>query len=266
MHAPKSILIIDHDREIPALLASHLRREGYSILTAHDGHAGLDLAQRRGPALIIVDSTLPQLDGWELCRAVRLASSVPILLLSASRGANECVQALAMGADDYVAKPFSPEEVVARVKAILRRAATVAHGEMLSHQEVVLDLHKRRLRLRGQPIAVTRLEYRLLAAMMAAPGRVFLREELLRHLYCNGEVVVDRVIDVHIANLRRKIEDIPAKPRYILTARGLGYQFTDEPATTAPRHEPGSTTARQVFVARRLGGYNARFFAAARRE
>lgn len=211
-----------------ALLSTYLEREGFSTVMAHDGREALELAGRYDPVLMILDLMLPHVDGWEVCREVRRSSDVPILILSARGEAHERMLGFSLGADDYVVKPFSPGEVVARVKTILRRAESGASKRrQLSCRELVLDLEKRKACLRGRAISLTPSEYKLLQVLMTAAGRIFLREELLNHLYPNGEVVTDRVVDVHIGNLRQKIEDDPSKPQYVLTARGLGYQFTD---------------------------------------
>jgi DNA-binding response OmpR family regulator len=142
------------------------------------------------------------------------------------------VSGLTLGADDYVSKPFSPRELVARVKAILRRARpdSPESKNFLSHEDLVLDLEKRKVSLNGRPLSLTPHEYKLLQALMSAPGKVFTRSELLDHLYPGGEEVIDRVIDVHIGKLREKIEKDPTHPRYILTVRGVGYQFSEESA------------------------------------
>ena len=178
---------------------------------------------------------IPQKDGWEVCRELRRSSNVPILMLSAKEDELDRVLGLSLGADDYVVKPFSPRELVARVKAILRRMqpASAKLESLLSHAGLVLDLDKRTVTLHGRGVALTRSEHKLLQALMAAPGRVFLRGELLDHLYPVGDPVVDRVIDVHIGKLRQKIEADPAKPRYVRTVRGLGYQFAEADTNSA---------------------------------
>jgi DNA-binding response OmpR family regulator len=213
-------------------LSAYLVKEGFDTISAFDGRQALELARRHNPALVILDLMLPQMDGWEVCREVRRSSDVPILILSAKGEAHERVLGLTMGADDYVVKPFSPEELVARVKTILRRVKPASPKEQgrLSYRGLVLDLEKRKVTLRGQTLQLTPSEYKLLQALMTAAGRIFLREELLGHLYPDGGAVVDRVVDVHIGNLRQKIEGDPSKPQYILTARGLGYQFADHDA------------------------------------
>lgn len=223
------ILIADDDRRTASLLFTYLEREGFRIIMAHDGREALELARRHDPSLVILDLMLPHVDGWEVCREVRRSSAVPILILSARGEAHERIHGLSLGADDYVVKPFSPGEVVARVKTILRRVEPwPSRKPQLSCRELILDLEKRKVILRGHAVALTPSEYKLLHVLMTTAGRIFLREELLDHLYPKGEAVTDRVIDVHIGNLRQKIEDDPSRPRYVLTARGLGYQFAED--------------------------------------
>lgn len=225
----RPILIAEDDRSTTSLLSAYLEREGFSTVVARNGREALELAREQAPLFVILDLMLPHVDGWEVCREVRRSSDVPIMILSARGEPHERILGFSMGADDYVVKPFSPGEVVARVKTILRRVgadSSKAKGR-LTCRELVLDLEKRKVLLRGQAISLTPSEYKLLEVLMAAAGRTFLREELLNHLYPNGEAVTDRVIDVHIGNLRQKIEDDLSKPRYILTARGVGYQFAD---------------------------------------
>jgi DNA-binding response OmpR family regulator len=229
-----AILIVEDNKETSFLLSAYLGKEGFDTISAFDGRQALELARRHNPALVILDLMLPQMDGWEVCREVRRSSDVPILILSAKGEAHERVLGLTMGADDYVVKPFSPEELVARVKTILRRVKPASPKEQgqLSYRGLVLDPEKRKATLRGQALQLTPSEYKLLQALMTAAGRIFLRDELLGHLYPDGGAVVDRVVDVHIGNLRQKIEGDPSKPQYILTARGLGYQFADGDART----------------------------------
>jgi DNA-binding response OmpR family regulator len=173
---------------------------------------------------------LPGLDGWELCRQLRMFSNVPLLMLTAREEEIDRVKGLAIGADDYVIKPFSPRELVERVKAILRRARPREELQQrkLVYGQLEMDLDKHRLKRDGRVIKLTTTEFRLLKTLMHSPGRVFTRNELLKSLYQHGEIVVDRVIDVHIGKLRQKLEAEPAQPKYILTTRGFGYSFSDE--------------------------------------
>jgi len=226
------ILIIEDDKKTASLVALYLQREGFQTRVAYDGIQGLEMARQHRPILVILDLMLPKMDGWQICRQLRRTSNVPILMLTARGEEIDRVSGLTLGADDYVSKPFSPRELVARVKAILRRArpASPETKNFLSYGDLVLDLEKRKASLNGRPLSLTPHEYRLLQALMSAPGKVFTRVELLDHLYPGGEEVIDRVIDVHIGKLREKIEKDPTHPRCILTVRGVGYQFSEEPA------------------------------------
>jgi DNA-binding response OmpR family regulator len=222
------VLIVEDDQNTAALVATYLEREGFSTVTAHDGEQALEMEQRHRPGFIILDIMLPKIDGWEVCRRLRKISDVPILMLTAREEEIDRVMGLSIGADDYVVKPFSPRELVERVKAILRRTRpTAVKAVLLSHGGLVLDAEKHNVKLDGRPINLTTLEYKLLYALMRAPGRVFSRDELLDHFYQHGEVVVDRVVDVHIGKLRQKIEQDPSRPRFIHTVRGFGYRFAD---------------------------------------
>jgi DNA-binding response OmpR family regulator len=229
----KTVLVIEDDRNTVNLIALYLKREGFRPLTAADGEAGLALAARQRPDLVILDLMLPKLDGWEVCRRLRQTSEVPVIMLTARGEEVDRVAGLTLGADDYMVKPFSPRELVARVKAVLRRAPRPDPGSKASlfHSDVVLDLDKRQLSVAGRPVPLTPHEYALLATLMSAPGRVFTREELLNRIYPKGDaVVIDRVVDVHIGKLRQKIEPDSSAPVHILTVRGVGYRFADPPA------------------------------------
>jgi DNA-binding response OmpR family regulator len=223
------ILIVEDDRKTASLVTLYLEREGFKTVVAYDGDRALELVQQTNPIFVVLDLMLPKMDGWEVCRAIRRSSDVPILILTAREEEMDRVLGLSLGADDYVVKPFSPRELVARVKAILRRTRSESREEknLLSFGRLVLDRQKRRVTLSNRSISLTRFEYNLLSTLMAAPGRIFSREELLTCLYSSGEAVIDRVIDVHIGKLRQKIEDDVSTPRYILTVRGLGYRFAD---------------------------------------
>ncbi|MGB6066640.1 MAG: response regulator transcription factor [Desulfomonilaceae bacterium] len=226
------ILIAEDDKKTASLVALYLEREGFRTIVAYDGQQALELAQRYSPIFVILDLMLPLLDGWEVCRQLRRSSDVPILILSARQEEIDRVSGLTLGADDYVVKPFSPRELVARVKAILRRGrlGRTDEEQLLSRGDLALDPGKRKVTLRGNPVSLTPHEFNLLRTLMAVPGKVFTRDELLTKLYPREDVVViDRVADVHIGKLRQKIEEDPTNPRYILTVRGVGYQFAEIP-------------------------------------
>jgi DNA-binding response OmpR family regulator len=223
------VLIVEDDKNTASLVAVYLEKEGFKAIQAYDGRQALELARLHNPVLIILDLMLPKMDGLEVCKELRRSSDVPILMLTARGEEIDRILGLSLGADDYMVKPFSPRELVARVKAILRRAKpdlSKPTGSFI-YKDLQLDIEKHRVSLKGQPVSLTASEFKLLCMLIAAPGRVYLREELLSCLYPDGEAVIDRVIDVHISNLRQKIEEDPSRPQYILTVRGIGYKFAD---------------------------------------
>ncbi len=223
------VLIVEDDPNTSKLVATYLQREGFAILTAFDGEEALKVARSSNLGFVILDVMLPKVDGWEICRQLRKISDVPILMLTAREEEIDRVLGLSLGADDYVVKPFSPRELVERVKAILRRTQShpLPKSKMLSHDGLTLDPEKYKVSLNGEPISLTTSEYKLLYTLMSTPGRVFSRDELLDRFYEHGERVIDRVIDVHVGNLRQKIEENPANPKFILTVRGFGYRFVE---------------------------------------
>lgn len=224
-----TILIAEDDPNIASLVSVYLQNEGFKTLVAPDGRQALTLAKQQPLRFVILDLMLPHLDGWEVCRELRRVSDVPILILSAREDELDRVLGFSLGADDYVVKPFSPRELVARVKAILRRTRRPRAPSQTRYVcgDLILDRDKRTVTHDGEAVFLTPSEYVLLQALMSAPGRVFARRELLDHLYPHGDAVVDRVVDVHIGKLRHKIEPEPAHPRYIVTMRGMGYQFAE---------------------------------------
>jgi DNA-binding response OmpR family regulator len=224
------ILIVEDDANTLSLIKTYLEREGYETITAVDGEQALRLAKVQHPGFVVLDIMLPKMDGWEVCRQLRTFSNVPVLMLTAREEEIDRVTGLSLGADDYVVKPFSPRELVARIKAILRRfhPAAVESRDRLVCGGLEMDLVRHRVSREGKTIHLTASEYKLLQTLMTSAGRVFSRDELLEVFYQHGEIVVDRVVDVHIGKLRQKIEPEPADPRYILTVRGFGYTFTDQ--------------------------------------
>ncbi len=226
----RPILIVEDDRNIASLVEQYLQKDGFETLSAGDGDNGLALARRQNPALVILDINLPGMDGWEVCRALRRDSDVPILMLTARAEEMDRVVGLSIGADDYVVKPFSPRELVERVKAILRRTTVRAEPSaavILESGPIRLDPERHAVTMNGTDVSLTPSEFKLLQTMMQTPGKVFSRDELLDRLYDNGGVVVDRVIDVHMGKLRQKLEPDPSTPQFLLTVHGIGYRFAD---------------------------------------
>jgi len=223
------ILIIEDDRNIASLVERYLERDGFATLCAHDGETGLMYAHQQRPLLVVLDVMLPGIDGWEICRRLRRESDVPIVMLTAREDEADRVAGLSLGADDYVVKPFSPRELVERVKAILRRSAprSADTATIMEHGGIRLDTEQHLASVDGAPVSLTPSEFALLRTLMARPGRVFSREELLNRLKGGDADVVDRVIDVHVGNLRQKIEADPSSPRYLQTVHGVGYRLAD---------------------------------------
>ncbi len=225
------ILVVDDDAKIVSLVRTYLEREGFPVITAGDGIAALRAIRQARPKLLVLDLMLPELDGLAVMRAVREESDVPILMLSARGSTADRVYGIKEGADDYLAKPFSPAELVVRVNAILRRtpetsvARPPAGRSVLQHDDLVIDRNRHEVRRAGRPIALTAAEFKLLSALIQADGRVLSRELLLDVLYgqSQGEAL-DRTIDVHIGRLREKLGDDADCPRYIATVRGAGYR------------------------------------------
>jgi DNA-binding response OmpR family regulator len=227
-----TIVIIEDDRRTADLIALYLEREGFKAIKAFDGQKGLAQVTAHKPLLVILDLMLPKLDGWEVCRTLRRDSDIPVIMLTARGDETDRVAGLTLGADDYVVKPFSPSELVARVKAVLRRVApsTKRPVQVLGIGSIKLDPRKHQATKAGATLQLTPHEYTLLKKLMAAPGRVFSRTELINALYPDGEAfVIDRVIDVHVGKLRQKIEADPTRPQYILTIRGVGYTLNETP-------------------------------------
>lgn len=227
MAAP--ILVVDDDAKIVSLVRTYLEREGLRVVTAPDGQAGLIAFKRESPCLIVLDLMLPELDGLALMRIIRERSDVPIVMLSARGKVADRVYGIHEGADDYLAKPFSPAELVVRVKAVLRRLRDTngyATGRgVVEHGDLVIDLDRVEVRRDGGLLQLTPSEFRLLVTLVQARGRVLTRQALLDALYgaSQGDAL-ERTIDVHIGRLRDKLGEDPAAPRYIVTVRGLGYR------------------------------------------
>ena len=223
-----TILLVDDDPKIRDLLRLYVEREGHRALFAADGEAAVETALRARPDLVLLDVMLPGLDGFEVCRRIRDTSAVPIVLLTARSGEGNTVIGLDMGADDYVVKPFSPRELMARVRALLRRRRIEADQDepLLVAGPLQVDQNAVEARLDGARLELTPFEFRILRGLMRRPGRVFSRDDLIDAIHGEGDPgIFDRTIDVHLGRLRRKLGDDAARPRFIATVRTVGYRF-----------------------------------------
>jgi DNA-binding response OmpR family regulator len=225
---PQSILVVEDDRQIAEIVSDYLRHAGFAVLTATTGERALELAASRHPDLVILDLRLPRIDGFEVARRLRRESTVPIIMLTARVEEADRIGGLDVGADDYVTKPFSPRELVARVRAVLRRTSAASpEGGVLRIADLALDVPRMSARRAGDSIELTTTEFQLLAALARHPGRVFTRTQLLDAVRGDQGEPFDRAIDAHVKNIRRKIEPDPHKPRYLLTVYGVGYKCAD---------------------------------------
>ncbi len=224
-----TILVVDDEAKLVELVEGYLQREGFEVLSALDGPTALNLAQSKPPDLVVLDVMLPGIDGIEVCRRLRQFSDAYVLMLTARSEEIDKIVGLSVGADDYLTKPFSPRELVARVKAMLRRpragpGATQEAAPPMRFGELTIDPGRHEVRRRGEMIELTAREFALLVAMATHPGQVFTRSQLLERVW-GDEYYDDHVVDVHVGNLRKKLEDDPASPRYVQTVRGVGYRF-----------------------------------------
>jgi two-component system, OmpR family, alkaline phosphatase synthesis response regulator PhoP len=225
----KTILVVDDEPKIVTLARDYLEHAGFAVLTASDGPAALASVRQRRPDLVILDLGLPGLDGLDVTRELRRGSTIPIVMLTARDDELDKLLGLELGADDYLTKPFSPRELVARVRAVLRRADRPPESaETIKTGDIVLDLPRMRAEVAGTVVDLTPTEFGLLATMAARPGRIFTRAQLLDALHGIAFDTYERAIDSHIKNLRRKVEPDPRRPRYVLTVYGVGYRFADD--------------------------------------
>jgi len=224
-----TILVVDDEAKIVEVLKSYLEKGGFRVVCAYSGSEALSRFDRYAPVLVILDLMLPDLSGEEVCRAIRKKSRAPIIMLTAKTEEEDILKGLNIGADDYVVKPFSPRQIVARVNAVLRRtlseAVPIADEYSFRDRELVIDNMRHEVLLSGQPVALTPGEFRLLLTMAKYPTKTFTREELIRMALGDDFEGFDRVIDTHIKNIRQKIEPEPKQPSYILTVLGSGYRF-----------------------------------------
>jgi len=227
----KTILVVDDEPKIVTLARDYLERAGFSVLSAGDGKSALAAARAEKPDLVILDLGLPEMDGLDVARALRKDSNVPIIMLTARGEETDKLVGLELGADDYITKPFSPKELVARVRVVLRRVdASLANAgaETIRVADVTLDVPRMRVMVSDRAVEVTPTEFQLLATLAREPGRIFTRAQLLDAVRGVAFESYERAIDAHIKNIRRKIEPNPHEPRYILMVYGVGYKFMDK--------------------------------------
>jgi len=225
----ETILVIDDEPKIVKQARDYLEKGGFRVFAAGDGTMGLAIARHEWPDLVVLDLNLPGIDGLDVCRALRRESAVPIIMLTARVEETDRLIGLELGADDYITKPFSPRELVARVRAVLRRVqGGVRQPGRIRAGDLEIDLHGHRVTCAGEPVRLTRSEFNLLAVLAQHPGQTFTRAQLLDRLHGVAYEGFDRSVDAHVKNLRRKLEPDPTEPRYVLTVYGVGYRFTDE--------------------------------------
>jgi two-component system, OmpR family, alkaline phosphatase synthesis response regulator PhoP len=230
MAAVKTVLVVDDEPRIVQLARDYLENAGFAVVTAGDGQSAIHAFRTRHPDLIVFDLGLPELDGLDVTRAIRAESPTPIVMLTARDDELDKLLGLELGADDYITKPFSPRELVARVRAVLRRtegAATAAERDRIAVGELILDVPRMRVEVGGTPAELTPTEFTLLATLARQPGRIFTRSQLLDAVHGVAFESYERAIDTHIKNVRRKIEPNPREPRYVQTVYGVGYRVAE---------------------------------------
>jgi DNA-binding response OmpR family regulator len=232
MTKPKTIAIIDDEENIVDVVKSYLEKSGYKVVYAYSGGDAMALIDKYVPSLIILDLMLPDISGEDLCRAIRKKSRVPIIMLTAKIQEEDVISGLSIGADDYVTKPFSPRQLMARVDALLRRVSeepVPLFSELsMNDGELVADILRHEIRKNGKPVSLTPDEYNILMVMLKYPTKVFTRDELIDFALDDEFDGFDRIIDTHIKNIRQKIENDPKSPRYVQTVHGVGYKFGGE--------------------------------------
>lgn len=225
----KKILLVDDEPKILQLARDYIESAGFAVLAASNGRAALDAFRSGQPDLIVLDLGLPELDGLDVTRAVRKDSNVPIIMLTARGEESDRLVGLELGADDYIVKPFSPKELVARVRAVLRRAENSnTQTDRIRVADLSLDVPRMKVTVNDRAVEMTATEFQLLATLARQPGRIFTRAQLLDAVRGVAFESYERVIDSHIKNIRRKVEPDPRQPRYVLTVYGVGYKFNDE--------------------------------------
>jgi DNA-binding response OmpR family regulator len=224
----KTVLVVDDERPIVQIAKDYLEHAGFAVMTAHDGAGALDIVRARRPDLVVLDLGLPRVDGIEVARQLRRESAIPIIMLTARVDESDRLLGLEIGADDYITKPFSPRELVARVKTVLRRVDSAqSAGDVRQIDDLTIDVSRMKVTRGRTAIELTTTEFQLLAALARHPGRVFTRAQLLDAVRGDAVESFERAIDAHVKNIRRKIEPDTRNPRYILTVYGIGYKFAE---------------------------------------
>ena len=227
MSTNKKVLVVDDDVKTVELVKLYLNRDGYRVYTAYEGNEALRLARENHPDLIVLDIMLPGIDGLEICRILRDESDVPIIMLTALTANDDRLRGLDLGADDYVTKPFSPRELAARVRAVLRRLPGERGPEKIEHGTLTVNFLKHEAYLKGKPLNLTPIEFRVLGVLVKEPGRVFSRAQIIEKALGHDFDGFDRTIDVHILKLRRKLEPDSHRPKFIRTIYGAGYKLME---------------------------------------
>lgn len=243
MRVGARILVAEDEPKQANLMRMYLEREGHSVLVVGDGRAALDAARARRPDLVVLDVMMPVIGGLDVCRILRAESTVPILLLTARSTEDDILLGLDVGADDYLTKPYSPRELTARVRALLRRAGVVGAGgqEVLRVGDLEVDAARFRVRVDGREAALTAKEFGILEVLAGDPGRAFTRAQIIDRAFGFDHLVLERTVDAHVMNLRRKIEVDPARPRYVQTVFGRGYRLADQDATDSTKPPVGQS-------------------------
>ena len=230
---PARILVAEDDLKQAELIRRYLEREGHLTVVVHDGREAIDEARRRSPDLLVLDVMMPKVDGLDVCRVLRADGDVPIIMLTARSTEDDLLLGLDLGADDYLTTPYNPRELVARVRTVLRRTRSRAEGEVYRVGELEIDPARHEVRLAGRLVELTPAEFKILACLAASPGRAFSRQQLLEHAFGFDHYVFDRTVDVHVMNLRKKIEPSSGAPAYLKTVYGVGYKLADKAVSHA---------------------------------
>jgi len=240
----KTVLVVDDEPRIVQLARDYLEHAGFAVLVAGDGRSALQTIRTRRPDLVVLDLGLPALDGLDVTRAVRAESSLPIVMLTARDDELDKLVGLELGADDYITKPFSPRELVARVRAVLRRSERAAQpADRIVVGDLVLDVPRMRVSVGHRAVELTTTEFAILTTMAREPGRIFTRSQLLDAVHGVAFESYERAIDTHVKNIRRKLEPDPRRPRYLLTVYGVGYRVAEPEPEPEPELEPGPQPA-----------------------